>query len=163
MDPEDHSSTDGNNLRNDKKRQRMGLSPITGTATDMTEWHSPELSDILLSIERKLSLMDNRIALIELLHQEFQALHQSLEYSQAQVDELTQKNKKLEKNVKSLTTKLDAVAIENRKIKDTILDLQARSMTDNLVFSGIPKQHPDTEKFIKDFIHTTWHTHGYSE
>lgn len=38
-------------------------------------------------------------------------------------------------------------------MKDTILDIQARSMRDNLVFSGIPEiPAEDSEKSVKDFM-----------
>ena len=40
-------------------------------------------------------------------------------------------------------------------MKETILDLQSRSMRDNLVFSGIPEaQAENPEQVVKDFIST---------
>ena len=40
-------------------------------------------------------------------------------------------------------------------MKESIIDLQARSMRDNLVFSGIPEQaDEDPELTIKNFIQT---------
>ncbi len=44
---------------------------------------------------------------------------------------------------------------ENKKIKETVIDLQARSMRDNLVFSGIPESaEEDPEATVKNFIKT---------
>ncbi|KAI2643016.1 CinA-like protein [Labeo rohita] len=53
----------------------------------------------------------------------------------------------------SCCTELTSVVKENKLMKENILDLQARSMRDNLVFTGIPDQTPDDpEKLIKDFM-----------
>lgn len=108
---------------------------------------------MLLSIEQKLTGLDNRIALIEVLHREFQSLHQSLEYIQEQTDTLTSENKSLKQSINTLTTQLNSITTDNKNMKETIFDLQARSMRDNLVFTGIP-EHPtdDLEKTIKDFM-----------
>ena len=48
---------------------------------------------------------------------------------------------------------METTTKENKIIKETILDLQARSMRDNLIFSGIPENSPDnpeTDKTIHD-------------
>ena len=50
---------------------------------------------------------------------------------------------------------MQAITKENKRMKDNILDLQARSMRDNLIFSGIPEQTPDNPKcLIKQFMET---------
>lgn len=112
-----------------------------------------EVSEILRSIENKLSGLDTRIALIEVIHKEFQELRHSLEFSQEQIDTLTKENNFLKDSVHALTAQLTSVVTENKSIKENVLDLQARSMRDNLVFTGIPDQTPDDpEKLIKDFM-----------
>ena len=48
---------------------------------------------------------------------------------------------------------MSRISDENKRIKESIIDLQARSMRDNLVFSGIPEQEDeDPELTIKIFI-----------
>ena len=42
-------------------------------------------TDILTSIDKKLSSFDARMSLLEILHREFQALRESLEFCQQQV------------------------------------------------------------------------------
>ncbi|KAK0139819.1 hypothetical protein N1851_023262 [Merluccius polli] len=86
----------------------------------------------LISIDNKLSGLDARVALIEVLHKEFQHLHHSLEFSQKQIDTLTQENKSLHHSVSkmfvqlsSVTTQLSHVTSENKSMKETILDLQS--------------------------------------
>ncbi|KAM9753660.1 uncharacterized protein ACNS7B_006879 [Menidia menidia] len=114
-----------------------------------------ESMDILLSIDSKLDGFDARLSLLEILHKEFQALRESLEFSQQQVEMLAAENATLRDSVKSLTEGMSRVSQENKKIKETILDLQARSMRDNIVVAGIPEQQDeDPELVIKSFIQT---------
>lgn len=109
--------------------------------------------DVLLAIHEKLDSLDSRLSLVEILHKEFQALRESLEFSQQQVVELAAENKSLRETVSSLTTKMSQISSDNKAMKETILDLQARSMRDNLVFSGIP-EHPDEdpETSVREFL-----------
>lgn len=112
-------------------------------------------SDVLISIDKKLSSLDARLSLLEVLHKEFQAIRQSLEFSQQQVETLTAENAGLRESVKSLTEGMTRLSEENKKIKERVIDLQARSMRDNLVFSGIPEQTgEDAELTVKNFIQT---------
>ena len=115
---------------------------------------------MLISIDNKLTGLDARVALIEVLHKEFQHLRHSLEYSQQQIDTLTEENKSLHHSVStmsvqlsSVTTQLASVISENKTMKETILDLQSRSMRDNLIFTGIPEPPSDQpETAVTDFM-----------
>lgn len=53
----------------------------------------------------------------------------------------------------SVMSQLSSVVAENKNMKKTILDLQARSMRDNLIFTGIPEPPADQpENAVKDFL-----------
>lgn len=95
------------------------------------------LRKLLKSTENKMNCVDARIALIEVLHREFQALCHSLEFSQDQKGTLTKDNKALQHSVNTVSAQFTSVIADNKTMKENILDLQACSMTDNLVFSGI--------------------------
>lgn len=57
--------------------------------------------------------------------------------------------------VKCVTKNVTYLNIENKKIKETVIDLQARGMRDNLVFSGIPEAAgEDSETTVKSLIKT---------
>ena len=81
-------------------------------------------------------------------------LQQTLLYhEQRQTERLTKENKSLQHSVNIITTQLTSVIAENKTMKETILDLQARSMKDKLVFTCIPEQPTDDpEKTVKDFM-----------
>lgn len=145
------------------KKPRTSDSPISTDSSSSpisTPIKTNCCSDVLLSINERLSNLDSRLSLIEVLHKEFQNLRHSLEYSQQQVDSLTEENKSLKSSVDTLTAKLSTVATqltsvtaENKAMQETILDLQSRSMRDNLILSGIPESSTeDPEKSVKDFM-----------
>ncbi len=115
------------------KRSRPADSPETTSPTGKS------FTDILDSIDKRLSSFDARLSLVEILHREFKSLRESLEFSQQQVETLAAENASLRDSVKSLTENMTHLSEDNKKIKETVIDLQARSMRDNLVFSGIPE------------------------
>ena len=109
--------------------------------------------DILISIEQRLTSFDARLNLMEILHKDFQALRESLEFSQQQVVSLAAENKELRESVKSLSEGMSQLFRDNKHLKETVLDLQTRGMRDNLVFAGIPEQaEEDPEKTVASFL-----------
>lgn len=59
---------------------------------------------------------------------------------------LTAENSAVKELVKSLTNGMSQLSDENMKIKETFLDLQSRSMRDNLVFMGKPETLEENAK-----------------
>ncbi len=64
---------------------------------------------------------------MEVLQKEFQALRESLEFSQQQVASLVAENETLKGSVKSLTEGMMKLSAVNKWIKESILDIQACS------------------------------------
>lgn len=80
---------------------------------------------MLISIDNKITGPDGRVALIEVLHKEFQRLRHSLEYSRQQTDRLTQESLQqaattMSSQLSSITTQLVTVTTENQLMKETI-------------------------------------------
>lgn len=146
------------------KKPRTQDSPAT--SADSSPVTTPQtrcctdVSEILLSIDSKFTNLEARIGIIEALHQEFQHLRHSLEFTQNQIEKITQENQLLQNSVSTMATELVSVqsqlatvTAENKQMRESILDLQARSMRDNLIFSGIPETPTDEpEKLVKDFM-----------
>lgn len=106
-----------------------------------------QASDMLHSINNKLSGLDARYSHVEALQREFQAIRESLQFSQEQVASLTKENKALHHSVSKLTTQPSSFVKENKQVKETTLDLQARSM----LLDSNPK-HTSEDPQNKDFI-----------
>nr|XP_054588278.1 uncharacterized protein LOC129153175 [Nothobranchius furzeri] len=127
---------------------------------DLPEASSPrkDVLDLLQSIDKWLLGFEGRLHLLEVLHKEFQDLQTSLEFSQEQVERLVAENTSLRESVSSLTAGFDLISQDNKALKETVLDLQSRSVIDNLVFVGLLEQTggeaEDCEQTIDNFLHT---------
>lgn len=120
------------------------------------DW-STETDDRLITAEVSvLESINAKLSVLELLRDDIRELKASLEFSQSQIDSLVQDNNELKGTVKTLSTQVTQLTDENNSIKATLLDLQCRSMRDNLIFSGIPEQNPDDpEGALKEFMETS--------
>lgn len=93
-----------------------------------------------------LASINSKLAILELLHIDIRDLKASLEFSQSQIETLMLDNIELKKNASHLSTQVTKLTKENQIMQETILDIQCRSMRDNLIFSGInipPQNTPD--------------------
>ncbi|MEQ2306685.1 hypothetical protein AMECASPLE_010790 [Ameca splendens] len=62
----------------------------------------------------------------------------------------------LRESVQKLNAGMTQFSSDNRKMKETLLDIQTRSMRDNLVFSGIlERTEKDSEVTVRDFLQTS--------
>ncbi|XP_061173535.1 uncharacterized protein LOC133182701 [Saccostrea echinata] len=69
------------------------------------------------------------------------------------VKEIVKRSTSTLKEHEAMREELKAVRLDLSDLKERHLDLQTRSMRDNLIFDGIPETHDeDAETLIKDFI-----------
>ncbi|MDG2555531.1 hypothetical protein P7M41_26415, partial [Vibrio parahaemolyticus] len=79
----------------------------------------------------------------------------SLEFTYQQISDLQQNNAELRSTLAAVTSDVDLLKKENKLLKETVLDVQSRSMRDNLIISGIPESTPDNpEVQVKKFMVT---------
>lgn len=103
-----------------------------------------------------LESINSKLAVLELLRDDLRELKASLEFSQSQIETVIQENNALKGTVKTLSAQVTQLSDDNKSMKATLLDLQCRSMRDNLIFSGIPEQNPDDpERALKEFMETS--------
>ncbi|KAF7641131.1 hypothetical protein LDENG_00292560 [Lucifuga dentata] len=130
------------NDNNPSKRKKKDSS------TDTEDLQTTEVEvSMLRSINNKLDLLME-------LHQLMKEMQVSLNFAYEKIDQLESENKSLNATVDLLTNKTDTLAKENKKINETVLDIQSRSMRDNLIFLGIPENlsSDDPEALLKDFM-----------
>lgn len=136
-----------------KKRTRDG-STETEPETPPASATSP-VTSIEVSL---LQSINNKLAILEHLHADIKDLKASLEFSQSQIDTLALENRELKGTVTNLSNQVNHLTSESRIMKNKILDLQCRSMRDNLIFSGIPlptSTPDDPEKAVKEFMQSS--------
>ena len=100
-------------------------------------------------IMKKLDKLD----MIEKLVSEIQELKHSLEYAHAEIQDLKTTNREIQNQFDQLAdAQAKSMSIMDRQA-ETILDIQSRSMRDNLIFSGIEeKEGEDTEQTLQNFL-----------
>ena len=64
-------------------------------------------------------------------------LQTSIEFSHGEIEDIKKENVKLKKQVKNMSRKVDQLTDGKERVTVKIIDLQARSMRDNLIFFGI--------------------------
>ncbi|KAF7647466.1 hypothetical protein LDENG_00172130 [Lucifuga dentata] len=118
------------------------------SSTDMEDLQTAEVE---VSMVRSIN---NKLELLVELHKQMKEMQVSLNFAYEKIDRLESKNKSLKATVDLLTKKTDTLAKENKKTNETILDIQSRSMCDNLIFSGIPENPSldDPEALLKHFM-----------
>ena len=116
---------------------------------------STETDDETTNEVSVLSSINNKLSILELLHTDLKELKASFEFSQAQIETLMLENNKLKGTVKNLSTQVTNLTKESQIMKETMLDLQCRSMRKNQIFSGISMLEnipDDPEKALKHFM-----------
>lgn len=138
--------------RSQKRRkpggQKLSASTSTSSATSPKPPYPTEVHNMSIITNNKLKRLDARVALIEVVHKEFQNLRNSLEQSRQEIDSLGQENKSLHQSGSSMSaqlcsvsSQLVSVAAESKIMKGVVLDLQSCRMKDTLIF---PDQAPGT-------------------
>ena len=104
-------------------------------------------------VEKKMNTFDKKISDIT------SNLNRGFEETGRLIEELQSRSDGMEFGLDKLEEALSKVQLENKRLKDEMVDLKSRSMRDNLLFSNIPEttnETPrDTEKILRDFLKNT--------
>lgn len=115
-------------------------------------------TDDLLTSGDEVSLMasiNKKLDILIPLHQEVRDITHSLEFAHEHIITLQKVNKELHTSIQSLSDQMQRITAENKLLKETVLDLQTRSMRDNLIFSGLPETNNENpETVVKEFMKT---------
>ena len=67
-------------------------------------------------------------------------LQTSIEFAHGETEDIKKENVELKKQVKNMSRKVDQLTDKKKRVTAKIIDLQARSMRDNLLFFGIHEE-----------------------
>lgn len=105
-------------------------------------------ASLLESINARLSKLD----MLDSLQEDIRELKTSLEFSQKQIEDLTKENAILKGVVKEVQRSAASITLDNKRMKETLLDIQCREMRDNLIFSGIKEDKDNSEDTVRHFM-----------
>lgn len=133
------------------------------SSTETEPESPPAFATSTVTIEVSLlQSINSKLSILEHLHADVKDLKASLEFSQSQIDTLALENRELKGTVTNLSNQVNHLTSENRIMKEKLLDLQCRSMRNNLFFSGIhlsTSTPDDPEKAVKEFMQSSLKFH----
>lgn len=71
-----------------------------------------------------LESINNKLAILEPLHQDIKDLKTSLEFSQSQIQFLKKANNEMHRKISEITTTIECLSNENKLLKESLLDIQ---------------------------------------
>ena len=78
-----------------------------------------------------------------------------MEFAHEEITDVKKENGELKTKIKNPTVKVDSLANERKELTDRVVDLQTRSMSDNLLFFGIKEEMKEnTEEVLKSALET---------
>ncbi|CAL9687714.1 unnamed protein product [Knipowitschia caucasica] len=119
---------------------------------------NPIHSDIR-QMRESMDIMQKQLKKLDILvslKEDVEDFKKSLEYHVALVEVLQQENASLRIEVNNLRTQTVKLQEESKTNQNHILDLQSRSMRDNIIIHGLPEQQKETyqttEKIVMSFL-----------
>lgn len=125
---------------------------FNGQPVDMTQW--------MIHISSQLNDLQQKFAKLDLIEEKTDRMSREISQLNRTVSDLETSTKfcsdsydELKKTSGQLATELNEIKIENQGLKRQMLEAQARSMKDNLIFGNIPESTGEnTETVVREFI-----------
>lgn len=136
----------------DSKRGRSELSSAS----------EPEMAELTSADRAVLNAMHaqlEQLKKLDLLHEmskDINDLKRSVDFTNKLIEELKEENATLKLTVNALQTDVEKLSIENKRMKSDMLDLQCRSMRNNVIIMGLQEEESEdytaTENIVKAFM-----------
>ena len=101
--------------------------------------------DMIMTKLGKLDIIDNRMKSVE---QELKEMKHSLEFVHAEVKDIKDENEKRKKTDGETQQRLEKLEQINTDLNNRVIDLQARSMRDNLIFYNVEENEEENSTEI---------------
>lgn len=141
------------NMSSESERKRLRQQRSSSDHDDLS------ISADLLRIRESMATMEEQLKKLDMLKKlsdDVEDLKQAMEFNNSLIEVLKEDNASLRvevNNLKKLTTELQQ---KNYNMSNDILDLQCRSMRDNIIIHGLPETNKETyqstEQLVKSFM-----------
>lgn len=137
----------------DPKRGRSELS--SGSESEMAGGLTPGDRAMLEAMHEQIKQL-KKLDLLHEMIQDIGDLKTSVDFTNKLIEDLKKENAALRSTVDSLQTETTRLTSENKQLKAEMLDLQCRSMRNNVVIWGIKEEEKEdyivTENLVKEFM-----------
>ena len=158
-----------NNLLNStpKKTVQKQSKQSKDNRNETKEKEEPNLQDLYNMMKimmTKLDKLDDIQERMESMDNDLKSVKQSLEYTQAEVSDLKTEND-LRKDIdKRMAERIEILEKDNERLNNSVIDLRARSMRDNLVFYNIKENAKEnTTEIIHKLLEEKFNIQNASE
>ncbi len=112
-----------------------------------------DIRALILVMNEKLNKLDMIEDQIVEMKTDLNAVKHSVEFAHEEIGDLKKENERKTKDDKETLERITKLESENTKLHNAVIDLEARSMRDNLLFYNIDEQeHENTTKIIHDLL-----------
>ena len=111
-----------------------------------------EIYSMLKTVMAKLDTLDDGNKRIVNVEQDAKELKSSIEFAHAEVKDLKEEVERSKKSDIENRMRIDCLEEENRRLHESIVDLKARSMRDNLLFHNVEGPRENTTDQICQFL-----------
>ena len=126
----------------------QNLSILDGMPT-----HIIMTNDMIKTMMMKLEALDKIEERMKTVENNVMEVKKSIEFAHAEIIDLKNETRKNKKWLNEAQARVDNLEETNRKLRDSVIDLKARSMRDNLLFFNIPEEeNEDTTKMIHKLL-----------
>ncbi|CAB4029628.1 Hypothetical predicted protein, partial [Paramuricea clavata] len=119
-----------------------------GQSNEMSEIH-----DMFAMMMKKLEKLDSIETKLNNMEINMAEIKESLEYAHAEIADLKKENEYSKENQAQAREKIEILERDNKTLRDKIIDIQARSMRDNLLFFNMPESEKEnTTEMIHELL-----------
>ena len=101
---------------------------------------SEVIFELISGMSKKMDKLDIIQENMENIQTELKEVRKSIEYAHSEIDDLKKENKEKAQVQRETTERINKLETDNIALLNSVIDLKARSMRDNLLFYNMPEQ-----------------------
>ena len=99
-----------------------------------------DIFELISGMSKKMDKLDIIQENMENIQTELKEVRKSIEYAHSEIDDLKKENKEKAQVQRETTERINKIETDNIALPNSVIDLKARSMRDNLLFYNMPEQ-----------------------
>ena len=151
-------NTNNSTIKTPIKSNRDKTSEAKSTPNDMdknlkSEVKLEDLYEIISDMSKKLDKLDIIQENMQAIEQDLKEVKKSIEYAHKEIDDLKKENVRKAQVEKESTERIQKLEADNAALMNSVIDLKARSMRDNLLFYNLPENRDEnTTEVVQNLL-----------
>ena len=151
-------NTNNSTIKTPIKSNRDKISEAKNTPNDMdknlkSEVKLEDLYEIISDMSKKLDKLDIIQENMQAIEQDLKEVKKSIEYAHKEIDDRKKENVRKAQVEKESTERIQKLEADNAALMNSVIDLKARSMRDNLLFYNLPENRDEnTTEVVQNLL-----------